>query len=208
MLGIIHRDRRNDELLEKWIESLRPQVITLELSPYGLAFRRSMGEAYRRKIDDICLSLRLEGHACLPGDLDDFYSYVEVPREFEIASDYCTRTDACLYPVDMDLFSYMKLRELDELISVENIGKSLSQKTQNRGSMERVLAGLYFGSSVTAFSYTDEMALRDRFMCRRISLLMKRFSDKRFLHIAGWQHLKDPLDVYAQFNPVKIYPYD
>ena len=150
----------------------------------------------------------MEGHACLPGDLDDFYSYVEVPREFEIASDYCARSDACVYPVDMDLFSYMKLREIDELISAENIGKSLSQKTQNRASLEKVLAGLYFGSSVTAFSYTDEMALRDRFMCRGIGLLMKRFSDKRFLHIAGWQHLKDPLDLYAQFHPVKIYPYD
>jgi len=208
MLGIIHRNRRNDQLLEEWIGKLRPEVITLELSPYGLAFRRSMGEAYRRKIDDIYNSLRLEGHTCPPSQLDDLYSYVEVPREYKIAGDYCRRNGACLYPVDMDLFSFMKLREIDELISRENIRKCLSENAQRGGSVEEVLAGLYFRSGVTAFSYSDEMALRDRFMCHGIGLLMKRLCDKRFLHIAGWQHLKDPLDLYAQFHPVKIFPYD
>ena len=208
MLGIIHRDRRNDRLLEEWIGKLKPEVITLELSPYGLAFRRSLGEVYRRKIDDICDGLRLEGHTCLSSELEDLCSYVEIPREYEIAGDYCRRTNACLYPVDMDLFSFMKLREIDELISWENIRKNLSEKERSRGSTEEVLAGLYFRSGVTAFSYSEEMVLRDRFMCHGIGLLMKRLCDKRFLHIAGWLHLKDPLNLYTQFQPVKIFPYD
>lgn len=208
MLGIIHRDRRNDRLLEEWIGKLKPEVITLELSPYGLAFRRSLGGVYRRKIDDICDGLRLEGHTCVSSELEDLYSYVEIPREYEIAGDYCRRTNACLYPVDMDLFSFMKLREIDELISRENIRKNLSEKERSGGSTEEVLAGLYFRSGVTAFSYSEEMVLRDRFMCHGIGLLMKRLCDKRFLHIAGWQHLKDPLNLYAQFQPVKIFPYD
>jgi len=208
MLGIIHRDRRNDRLLGEWIEKLRPEVITLELSPYGLAFRRSLGGVYRRKIDDICDGLRLEGHACLSPELEDLYSYVEIPREYEIAGDYCRRTNACVYPVDMDLFSFMKLRQIDELISRENIRKNLSEKERRGGSAQEVLAGLYFRSGVTAFSYSEEMMLRDRFMCHGIGLLRKRFCEKRFLHIAGWQHLKDPLNLYAQFQPVKIFPYD
>jgi hypothetical protein len=208
MLGIIHRDRRNDELLEEWIDRLMPGVITLELSPYGLAFRQAMNKVYRKKIDDILCDLRSEGYPCSPGDMDDFYAYVDIPREFAIADDYCRRSGARLYPVDMDLFSCMKLQGIDELINRENIERNLAGKTPGSAGTEKVLAKLYFRSGVTAFPYTDEMALRDRFMCRGIGLLTKRFSGERFLHIAGWQHLKDPLGLYAQFYPVKIFPYD
>ncbi len=208
MLGIIHRDRRNDEVLGRWIDALVPEVITLELSPYGLHFRQAMGEVYRKRIDDIVHSLRSEGYPCSPGDVDDLYAYVDIPREFMIADDYCRRKGACLHPVDMDLFSWTKLRRIDELISRENVEKNLAFGAREGRGTENVLAGLYFRSGVAAFSYTDEMALRDRFMCRGIGLLAKRFSGKRFLHIAGWRHLTDPLALYAQFHPVKIFPYD
>ena len=208
MLGIIHRDRRNDELLGKWIDALTPEVITLELSPYGLAFRQAMGKAYRKKIDDIVRSLEGEGHPCSPGDVDDLYAYVDIPREFTVADEYCRRSGARLYPVEMDLFSWMKLRGIDELISRDNVEKNLAFAAPEGRGTENVLASLYFRSGVAAFSYTDEMALRDGFMCRGIGVLAKRFSGKRFLHIAGWRHLTDPLGLYARFHPVKIFPYD
>lgn len=208
MLGIIHRDRRNDELLGKWIDALTPEVITLELSPYGLAFRQAMGKAYRRRIDDIVRSLEGEGHPCLSGEVEDLYAYVDVPREFTIADEYCRRSGARLYPVDMDLFSWMKLREIDELINRTNVEKSVAFRAREGRGAENVLASLYFRSGVSAFSYTDEMALRDGFMCRGIGALTKRFSGKRFLHIGGWRHLTDPLGFYARFQPVKIFPYD
>lgn len=207
MLGIIHRDRRNDEVLGKWIDSLMPEVITLELSPYGLAFRRANAGAYRKRIEDAVWALRSEGHPCLPGDVDDLYAYVDIPREFAVAEEYCGRSGAHLHPVDMDLFSWMKLREIDELTSRENIEKLLDGKNPGGGT-EKVLANLYFRSGVTAFSYTDEMVMRDRFMCNGIGLLAKRFSGARFLHIAGWRHLTDPLGLYARFHPMKIFPYD
>jgi hypothetical protein len=208
MLGIIHRDRRNVELLEKWIDALTPGVITLELSPYGLAFRQAMGEVYRKRIDDIVRSLRSEGCLFPPGDLDDLYSYVDVPAEFAIADEYCRRSGARLYPVDMDFFSRMRLQGIDELISRENMEKSAAFRAPEGRGTESVLASLYFRSGVTAFSYTDEMALRDGYMCRGIEVLARRFSGKSFLHIAGWRHLMDPLGLYARFHPVKIFPYD
>jgi hypothetical protein len=192
MLGIIHRDGRNDELLGKWIDALTPGVITLELSPYGLAFRQAMGKVHRERIDDIVCSLRSEGRHFLPGNLDDLYAYVDVPHEFTIADEYCRRSGARLYPVDMDFFSWTKLRRIDELISRENVEKNLTFGVSDGRGRENVLASLYFRSGVTAFSYTGEMALRDGYMCRGIGVLAKRFSGKRFLHIAGWRHLADP----------------
>jgi len=208
VLGIIHRDRRNDEFLGRWIDALTPDVITLELSPYGLAFRQAMGEVYRERIDDIVHSLRSEGHPCSPDDVDDLYAYVDVPREFTIADEYCRQSGAYLYPVDMDLFSWMKLRGIEELINRANVEKSVTLRAPEGRGTENVLAGLYFRSGVTAFPYTDEMALRDGYMCRGIGVLAKRFSGRRFLHIAGWRHLADPLGLYARFHPVKIILYD
>jgi len=208
MLGIIHRDARNDTVIEEWIKGLKPAVVTLELSSYGLVFRQEKGREYHRRIDDICRVLRSEGCPCPPDDLSYFYSYVNVPREFEIASAYCRENKAHLYLVDVGLFSYAKLRKIDELICEENIRKSLLEDKKGQGAAEKVLAGLFFGSGVTAFQYTNEMAFRDRFMCGRIGTLMKHSSGERLLHITGWQHLKDPLGIYSRLGPVKIYPYD
>ena len=208
MLGIIHQDSRNDEVISNWLENVRPGVVTLELSPYGLAFRREKGRQYLGRLAEISVGLRMEGYECSPSDLASFCSYVSFPREFVVAFEYCGKNQGHLYPIDMDFFSYMKLRKIDELICAENIEKSLSGRQESAASTQRVLADIFFESGVVAFSYDEEMALRDSFMCNRISTLMKRFSDKRFLHITGWQHLPDPYDFYARFKPVKIYPYD
>ncbi len=43
--------------------------------------------------------------------------------EFMIADDYCRRNNIDVYPVDMDLFSFLKLRKIDELIDRQNIVK-------------------------------------------------------------------------------------
>lgn len=208
MLGIIHRDARNDTIIEKWMDDVKPGVVTLELSSYGLAFRQERGSEYAARIDDIFLKLCSEGYPCRRDDLRYFYSYVGVPREYVVARDYCLENRADLHLVDAGLFSYMKLRKIDELISEENIRKNLVEDTCGMSAAENVLARLYFGSGVSAFRYTDEMAFRDRFMSRRIARLMKRSRGKRFLHIAGWRHLKDPLGLYAPLSPVKIFPYD
>jgi hypothetical protein len=208
MLGIIHRDRRNDEFLGRWIDALTPDVITLELSPYGLAFRQAMGEVYRERIDDIVHSCGAKDTPVRRTMWTIFTPTWIVPREFTIADEYCRQSGAYLYPVDMDLFFWMKLRGIEELINRANVEKSVTLRAPEGRGTENVLAGLYFRSGVTAFPYTDEMALRDGYMCRGIGVLAKRFSGRRFLHIAGWRHLADPLGLYARFHPVKIFLYD
>ncbi len=204
MLGIIHRDTRNDAVLRRWMDRIKPDVITLEVSRYSLDFRRQNGQAYRRKLDDI-LRGGLDGAR---SDFDDFYSFVDMPCEFAVAREYCTENKIDVYPVDMDLFSFLKLRKIDEMIDRENMRKSLAGDHSKTGSFEQALADLYFHKGVTAFSYDEEMAMRDRFMCHRIDILRKRHKNGRFLHIAGWQHLRDPLSLYDIFQPVKIFPYD
>ncbi len=44
MIGVIHRDVDLEKRLLFWLESVIPDVVTLELSRYGLRFRQSRGE--------------------------------------------------------------------------------------------------------------------------------------------------------------------
>ena len=45
ILGIIHRDRSNGRIIGDWLNMIRPQLITLEFSRYGLMFRKEKGPA-------------------------------------------------------------------------------------------------------------------------------------------------------------------
>lgn len=204
MLGIIHRDERNPDILRTWLTKIQPDVVTVEISRYSLDFRRSAGNMYRERLSGICgcRDMRQYGRT-----IDELYSFIDMPLEFAVADEYCRQNDIDVYPVDMDLFSLLKLRKVDELIDRENIMKNLSGDKKPVMS-ESMLADLYFRRGVAAFSYDEEMAIRDNFMCHKIGILRKRFKNKRFLHIAGWQHLRDPLSFYAVFHPVKIFPYD
>lgn len=208
MLGVIHRDERNREILNQWLEKLRPDVITLEISQYSLDFRKITGPMYREKLDGTCSWLSSKGLARTNVRLESLYSFLDMPAEFAIADEYRTRNNIDVYPIDMDFFSFLKLRWVDELINEKNVQESLAETHERLGPQERVLAELYFHKGVVAFLYDEEMAMRDRYMCRKIDILRKRHRAGRFLHIAGWQHLRDPLSLYDPFRPVKIFPYD
>ena len=208
ILGVIHRDRRNPDIIRQWLEKLRPDVITVEVSRYSLDFRRSAGKMYREKLDGICSCLSAEGYGRANPCFEDLYAFLEMPPEFTAADDYRRRNHAFIYPVDMDFFSFLKLRSVGDLIDGENLRKALAGGSTNIGAVERVLADLYFQKGVAAFSYDEEMAVRDRFICHKIGILRKRHGDARFLHIAGWRHLRDPLSLYSPFEPVKIFAYD
>lgn len=208
MLGIIHRDKSNDAIILTWVERIKPDVITIEISPYGLAFRQILGPVYREKIDTICRQLQSEQGDDVCEDLKDLYAFIEVPPEYTVCHDYCVRNRASLFPVDMDHFSFIRLRNIDELIDIENIRKISAHRPRNNVSSEHVIAGLFFKSGITAFTYDAQMEIRDRYMSRKIALLKRHFGDRRFLHIAGWKHLKDPLNIYDPFRPVKIFAYD
>lgn len=204
MLGVIHRDERNPGILRTWLEKIQPDVITVEVSRYSLEFRLSIGDMYRERLGSVCGRLDRPHRGRAVGDL---YSFIDMPSEFTIAEEYCKSHDILVYPVDMDLFSALKLRRTDELIDGKNVAANL-RRDEKTGTSQKVLADLYFRKGVTAFSYDEEMAIRDNFMCHKIGILRKRCANGRFLHIAGWQHLRDPLSLYDRFHPVKIFPYD
>jgi hypothetical protein len=45
-------------------------------------------------------------------------------------------------------------------------------------------------------------------MGHRIGVLLQDHKGKQMAHITGWQHLKDPYNIFTPYHPVKVFPYD
>lgn len=213
MLGVIHRDRESEHLLSGWLESFRPDIITLEFSHYGLNFREARGAGLRQSVRETVDRLRADGYEVDDKALSDVFSYIDLPAEYTIASEYSRRHVARVFLVDMDCLSSSKLAMIDDLLARENLisllcGVGQDGPDRRSGNPERVLAGLFFEKGVKAFTYTREMRVRGEYMRDRIVRLMERYQDSRFLHICGWQHLYDPYNIYGFLNPTKVFIHD
>jgi len=209
ILGIIHGDISNCRIIKDRLNMIRPRIITLEFSRYGLMFRKEKGPAYRRKIESVLSQMRQDGEAFNDEAVSSLNGYIDLPSEYEAASSYCNENNASLHLVDMDIFSYIKLKNTDELFSEKNI-RNIIGTSDGRHTIayEKVMARLFFNAGIQTAPYTEEMLVRDRYMGRRIGTLLQDNKDKRITHITGWQHLKDPYNVFTPFHPIKVFPYD
>ena len=61
LLGVIHRDENGPALLKDWLARIKPDVVTIELSHYGIRFRRELGEEYKRRVGEIVTQLNENG---------------------------------------------------------------------------------------------------------------------------------------------------
>jgi hypothetical protein len=208
MLGIIHRDEDGLAILKDWLARIKPDVVTLELSHYGIRFRREFGEEYKRRIDRILMQRKERGEPSNKGALASLLSYISIPYEYEVTSEYAAEKGISFYLIDMDFFSYVKLKSIEDLLSEENIEKMLSLTDAPNGSQEMAAARLYFEKGITIVQYDREMYIRDRYMSSKVQDFMKHSNGKRFLHVCGWQHLQDPSNVYFSLNPIKVFSHD
>jgi hypothetical protein len=208
MLGVIHGDRSGRVLLDGWLDRAEPDVVTLEFSHYGLNFRRTEGAALMRKAREAARELKSAGQAINDAALEGVLSYIDLPWEFMGASDYCGKHGAPLFLVDMDRFSSARLAHADELVVKENLRILLSGPDPCETHRQKAMARLFFEKGVKAFSYTEEMGVRDRHMSGAIARVMRGRGSSRVVHICGWQHLCDPLALYAAFYPEKVFIHD
>jgi hypothetical protein len=139
MLGTIHRDREGADHLSRWLDNLRPEVITLEFSPYGMMFRRTHRETLRAKVDALVAEMERRGEPVSGSALEALYDYIEFPYEYTITSQYAEEVGIPFHLLDPGVFSYVKLQEMDELLDPENISsekrKALIKACRRKGPL-------------------------------------------------------------------------
>jgi hypothetical protein len=207
LLGTIHHDDEGPVVLSRWLEALKPDVVTLEFSLYGIQFRREHGQALRQKALAVAERMRSEGRPFSQAALHRTLAFADMPYEYQAASRYCLALGRPLYPIDLDIFSLSRLQKAPEFFDEGNLQRVLGEE-DGHGDKEKTMARLFFTKGIKGDSYTEEMFLRDRYMSARIAALMRYHADARFLHITGWRHLEDPRRLYDALNPFKVYFHD
>jgi hypothetical protein len=209
LLGVIHRDEDGPALLKDWLARIRPDVVTIELSHYGIRFRRELGEEYKRRAGEIVKQFNKNSKKYNEEALASLFAYVNIPYEFDVVSAYAAEQGIPFYLIDMDFFSYVKLRAIEDLFSEGNIEKVLTRTDEGpNGNQEKAAARLYFEKGIKIVPYDREMYVRDRYMTAKINDLMKNNPNRRLLHVCGWQHLEDPYNLYGIFQPMKVFSHD
>ena len=210
MLGVIHRDKEGAPLLSRWLDYLKPDVITLEFSRYGMMFRKRHGAALCSRVDGLAAKMGLGAEPASRGAFETLHDYIELPYEYTETSQYAEGLGIPMHLVDLDLFSYINLRSMDELLDEKNVQVWFGERKELAGEVEkaRALARLFFDKDIKTFSYTDEMLTRDRHVKEKLAVLMRHYLGKRVLHVCGWQHLSDPHNIYDSLNPVKVFVHD
>jgi len=208
ILGTIHRDRNGPQMLLPWLEHIMPHVITLEFSHYGLFFRKRYAKEYKKRINEVLDKVKMDKREYNAENVADLFSYVDLPYEYRISLQYVKKNSGLLYLIDPDIFSYLKLRNSEELFHPSNIEKVMYNNDCNDWKNAKAIAKLFFEGGIKITPYSKEMYTRDRYMSDKISILMRSCNNKRFLHICGWQHMEDPCKLFSRFNPEKVFIYD
>lgn len=202
MVGIIHGDSNARKRLRGIIEAVNPDVITVEFTHYGLNFRKNNSRYLRMNIKRIVSDFKK-----VPQAVKDLLNFLALPYEYLVAADYAGKKGIPLYLVDMDFFSFFRLRFIGDMLDKKNLFQMAKQEYRSRLEIEKRIADLYFEKNTRLFRFSEDMRVRDEYTSRLIKKIMEENSGK-LLHICGWQHLIDEQGYFSTLNPEKIYIYD
>jgi hypothetical protein len=207
LIGTVHREPAGEEMLRALLAARDPDQITLEMSPYALAFRQDHGASLLLRLETILDRLAAAGaaprrdlgkHPAVTG----IRTLLELPFEYRAALAFAEATGRPLTLIDLPEVSAHKLRQVEEeLISYDNI-KVLVRQPEHLPEVEESYAmarTLLFGAPVAGVARDflqrrrgDEgIGRRDAVMAAAIRTGLRQRPGVRLAHIGGWVHLVD-----------------
>jgi len=207
LLGTVHRDPQGLTRLVEDLAILKPHVITLEFSVYGLTYRlrkkKILTEKLLQGLHEIRETETLRVHELKnllrSTGIGGIAALLDLPFEYKGARFYSQRHGLPLHCLDISSSSRRLLSHIDELLSPKNLQKVLAleatplQKTVTREY--RHAENLVFNSRGRQspwlhFIPTDEAwKTRERIMASRIRKIGAIHQGRHIIHIGGWQHL-------------------
>ncbi len=213
LVGTIHRDPDGFPRLMEILEGESPDIITLEISEYGVGFRERIGPRLKEKLFDILRGLSgesIQRERGIPNKSRSPFETaairaillaLELPFEFRAVKDYCERKGISFRCIDLSKYSRAKLEKIqEEMITVDNLRKipafpPMDQHEELR--KQRILARRLTSEDVDQFLVEaflngrmgDGMAQRNWYMTLRIKAIMRNYG--HIVHVGGWEHLLD-----------------
>ncbi|MCX5898001.1 MAG: hypothetical protein NTY29_07390, partial [Proteobacteria bacterium] len=195
LVGTVHHDPHGYDKLQRLLAVVQPDIITLELSPYGRGFRTK----HSRKLSQRILSRIpvVAGRDLLPAPLEQLLATIVFPFEYQAVRDYAASRSVPFYCIDLSHVSRRKVRMLKaEALTNHNIKMLLAlpdKELQDSVNMCYKRAAAVWrehqGCQRLPYLAADPSAVeRDEHMSRRLRNLCKQLPKKTIVHIAGWEH--------------------
>jgi len=205
LIGTVHHDPRGYEKLYALLSALKPDLITLELSPYGRGFRTK----HRNKLSRKLLSVYKKARAIVsqhdvsserglpPSPVQALLCTINYPFEFLAARDYAHACRVPFYCIDLSHVSRQKMLILKrEALSINNINMLLTLPDKNLQESvdlcykkaQNIWHADNCGQKAAVTQQVAAVVEREKHMSRRIKNLVKQHPDKKLVHIGGWEH--------------------
>ena len=191
LIGTVHSDPRGQARAGKLLHHLRPDLVTVEISPFSLGYRLKHGGRWLRQLAAALAELPAgaEGHLAI----QRLAAQVAMPFEVQASGDYSRRVKVPWRPLDLGFLARRHLpRYGPELLSPNNLRALIATAD---GELEDFVAGQFRRARQAwagalrqrIFPGDPESWRRERFLARRLRGLVSRH--RRVVHLGGWEHL-------------------
>jgi hypothetical protein len=204
LVGTFHRDPEGRKKLASLLERLQPDALTLEVSPYAVAFRLRRGPLLLGRLATILDRLAVENGR----DATELASHPEtsairallaLPFEYLAAAEYTAAAGIPFSLIDSSLVSARKLRRVErELITPGNLGilwtlPAAPPVKESPAVARRMVLGDPGEAVRQAFLAgrrgTEGVGPRDRHLGREIRRRLENLPGGHLVHVGGWVHL-------------------
>jgi hypothetical protein len=193
LIGTVHGDPRGQDRAGKLLLHLRPDLVTVEISPFSLGYRLKHGGRWQRQLAAALAELPSGAERHLA--IRRLAAQVALPFEVLAARDYSRRFKVPWRPLDLGFLSRRHLpRYRTELLSPANLEALLATADGElqdfvAGEFRRARQALTGVPRRRIFPGLLETWRRERFLARRLRGLVSRH--RRVMHLGGWEHLLD-----------------
>lgn len=196
LLATVHGDPAGYGRAWRFLEHLRPKVITVEISRFSVRYRKRAARGWRRRLAAALRELPPGAEAHLA--IARVAAQTALPFEYRAARDWGRDQGVPVRLLDSAEVARRHLpRYGDELLSPENL--RLLLETTASLSLEEYVAGEFRrarlvkeGQTRRPFPVSGEVTRRERLWARRLRRLMH--GGHRLVHLGGWEHLVPWLD--------------
>jgi hypothetical protein len=199
LIGTVHRDPDGFKKLAGVLARERPGGVAVEVSPYGLFFRRREGRRLRRRLRRWAKG---RGRAWPSwGQLYAMDLQLALPFEYRAALRYCRDAGAPLSVIDLSWWSREAIQtQWPQMVSPDNLSlisaeplEALHLAVRRYYEMATRLLHEPAQSLVPAFlgSCTEDPGWKEReaLLAARVAELFREMQVGRLVYIGGWQHL-------------------
>ncbi len=218
LIGTVHRDPYGYKKLYRLLAGKKPNVITVEISPYSLSFRAKNAQKIRQllhanirqmQIEDGLPLWRIISHGAIMGIL----VMLKEPFEWRAAESYAQKNEVTLFDIDLSIYAQEKLAHLEELVSLKNLKNLIKLPPSSffdeiRAQYAR--ANYFFHNPPKIWPVNKEILEREKYMAEKIRQIYKSMAEGVLCQIGGWEHLVERPDgnslyhLLQDLNPQRI----